>query len=167
VLLTAGALVLAAGCKDHPYPLKFNNMIARANKKLSAAGKDLAAAVKPLESGQAVDAQQVRGSYQKMTTALKDVQDEFADVGAPIGTMYGSDLMDAFTNFLDCQQTILNNQASQIVKIAEDVTLDPAAKWERISAQLAKIGEEEKPKFEALQEAQKKYAEDLKLKLEK
>ena len=71
VLLLATVLLPAAGCKDRPYPIKFNNMIARANKKLNAAGKEFAATFKPLEGGQPVDPQQVRTAHQKMSGAMR------------------------------------------------------------------------------------------------
>ncbi len=157
VLLTAGALVLVAGCKDHPYPIRFNNMIARANKRLNAAGQEFGAAAK------AGDPKAIRSKYDALVMALKAVQDEFADIGAPTGAAYGSDLLDAYEAYLDCQEKIVNTHAKQIVQMAESGGLD----GEQVSALLTKIGEEAKPKFAALEEAQKKFAEDLKLKLEK
>src|SRR5262249_30104072 len=48
-------LILTAGCKQPPKPKRFNNMIARANKRLADAAKKFDKAVAPLQKGNAAD----------------------------------------------------------------------------------------------------------------
>jgi hypothetical protein len=156
-LWAAGALVLAAGCKERPYPIKFNNTMARSNRELATAAKEFQAVLRK----QPIDPKEVENKYQQMAAKLKDIVEKFDDIGSPMGTAYGSELLDRYLDFLKAEQTIVNTHAKQIVDIAK-----AGGDQQAIDALLARIGEEEGPKLTALKETQKKFADDLKLKLE-
>jgi hypothetical protein len=154
------ALVLAAGCKDHPNPIKFNNSMARANNQLSKAGTDFGAAARK----DPPDPREVENKYQAMASAVRQVKDQFDGMGSPTGATYGSDLLDRYMDFLQAEQNIVNGPAKEIVQIVkgEKPVGDPKA---AINELIARIGADESAKLTPLLEMQKKYAEDLKLKL--
>jgi hypothetical protein len=162
-LSVAAVLLVAAGCKTRPYPIRFNNDMARAIDKLNKAGKEFYAAVKPLVDGQAVDPSEVRSKYQAAERILKAIKEEYEDIGPPMGTNWGPDLMDRFTDFLDGQQTILDKYFAPIVQMVESNQADAA----RVKDLLDKADAEEAQTRNPLADVQKKWAEEHKLKLQK
>jgi hypothetical protein len=167
LLLLTVVLAGAAGCKVRPYPIKFNNDMARAVDQLNSAGKAFYEAVAPLGRGANVDPIDVRAKYQKVETTLKSIKDQYEDIGPPMGTNWGSELMTRFQEFLDGQQTILDKYLTPIVQYVEDNRLDAAGKWEKIKPLLDAVDAEESQQRSPLEDVQKKWAEEHKLKLEK
>lgn len=164
--LLASVLVGVAGCKVRPHPIKFNNDMARAMKKLNDAGKEFYAAVRPLETG-AVDLKNVRSKYQAVEKTLKEIKEEYEDIGPPRGTAWGSVFMDCFTDFLDGQQTILDKYLTPILQTVEDNRLDAATKWATIKRLVDEAGKEEAKTRGPLEDVQKKWFEEHNLKPEK
>jgi hypothetical protein len=162
-LLLACVLVGAAGCKTRPFPVKFNNDMARAIDKLNKAGKEFYTAVSPLVNGGAADPRDVRSKYQAVEKTLKGIKEEYEDIGPPLGTNWGSELMDRFTDFLDGQQTILDKYLAPIVQMVESGQVDPA----RVQALLDKVDAEEAQTRNPLADVQKKWAEEHNLNLGK
>jgi hypothetical protein len=161
VLLLAGVLAVVAGCKDRPYPLKFNNGIARAMDKLRRASIEFYSAVKAHENG-AADANEVRTKYQAVEKTLKQIKEEYDDIGPPLGTNWGQQMMDLWTDFLDGQQTILDKYFSPIVQMVESGRPD----WDRIHLLLDGVDKEEAKTRNTLVEFQKSWAKDHNFKLE-
>jgi hypothetical protein len=161
VLLLAGVLAVVAGCKARPYPLQFNNGIARAMRKLADAAKEFYGAVKAHESGSA-DANEVRTKYRAVEKTLKDVKAEYDDIGPPLGTSWGPQMMDLWTDFLDGQQTILDKYFSPIVQMVESGRPD----WERIHRLIDEVDKEEAKTRNPLVEYQKSWAKEYNFKLE-
>jgi hypothetical protein len=166
-LFLAAGLVVAAGCKTRPYPIKFNNDMARAVDKLNKAGRDFYFAVLPLSKGAEVDPKEVRSKYQAVEKTLKEIKENYEEIGPPMGTTSGSELMDRFTDFLDGQQTLLDKYLTPILQKVEDNRLNPEDKWAAIKPLLDKMDDEEKQTRAPLEDVQKKWGEEHHLRLDK
>jgi hypothetical protein len=165
-LLLAAVFVVAAGCKDRPYPCKFNNMMARTNLELSKAGKEFFATVTPLSRGEAVNPTNVRSAYANMESLLKKKRAEWDETGPPMGTSWGSALMDRYVEFLDSEQSMLDKIIKPIVETVENQKLDVASQWAIIKPLLEKVEPEESATREPLKQVQAKFAEEHRMKLE-
>jgi hypothetical protein len=159
-LLLAGSLILVAvGCpRGALKPKAFNNKLARANARLSAAAKVFQKAL----TDKTVNASEVEGAYRQLESALADAKKEIDKVKPPIGSSSGKDLLDKYRAYLDGQQKCLDEYIKPIVDLVKSNPQDP-----KISTLLSQMGEEAKSSFASLQEAQKAFAEEHKFDITK
>jgi hypothetical protein len=157
-LLLAAAIAGLAGCKgcSHPKPIFFNNKIASSNQDLSAAAKEFQKAVGPMAMGQPVDAGAVRQQYQSMQKKVKDLQDEFKGMNAPLNSGAGRDLLEKYKDFLDGQEKLLDGPIKELVQLAESGNPN-AAKYQEL---MTKVEEGENKTRGPLLEAVKNYQKE-------
>ena len=101
-----GLILVAAGCKQPPKPMRFNNSIARANDRLYAAAKKFAKAIEPMEKGTAPDIGAAQTASNEMQTILRELQKEFDEARSPINSAPGAELLEKYRTFLQKEQTI-------------------------------------------------------------
>jgi hypothetical protein len=156
--LLAGLIVMAAGCKFPPRPMKFNNMIARGNARLSDAAKKFSKAVTPLKENKAADTRGAEGAYSEMQTALNELKKEAEETGAPVSSSPGTEMLEKYRAFLQAEQAIFDSYVTPAWKAVQDPRLaNPAQKWFKIGPLLAKAAEDEAGPLNALKTAQKEY----------
>jgi hypothetical protein len=141
--------------------------MARAIDKLNKAGKEFYAAVRPLSNGQDVDPKEVRGKYLAIGKLIKDTKAKYEDIGPPMGTDWGEEMLSKFVDFIDGQQTIFDKYLTPVVQTVEDNQLDAAGKWDKIKPLLDGVDKEEAQQRGPLEDVQKKWAEEHKLDLKK
>jgi hypothetical protein len=163
-LLLVPAALAAAGCSAPPKPLRFNNMMARANAKLSAAAKSFGKTLEPLANGRPADPGAVRSAYRNMESALKEVKAEFDELKPPLNSGNGQEMLDKYKEFLRGQENVLSSVASRVVQIVE-TPMAPGQQWAQIQPLLAQAPAIESQTLTALKGVQDKYAQSHKLKL--
>jgi hypothetical protein len=164
LLLLAGALVATAACQPPSKPIKFNNEMARSNDGLLLAAKAFRRILKDeVMAGKEGGAKRLRGQYDNIAVAVKELRKKYDRVRPPIGSAQGRVLLEKYREFLDDQQKMVDGPLLEIVTIAESGNLDGATVT-KIEELKAKILEEEGRSINVLTEAQNLYAEEKRFK---
>jgi hypothetical protein len=156
-----GLLTLAGCGKGRPKKMQFNNMMARQNKRMADTAKAFYKVIQPIGgSGATVDPSRARSALNDCATALKDAQNAFDGLGAPVNSPAGESLLSRYNAFLRAEQDILDTCLKPIVQIIEDNGNypDPGTKWAAISKLLREIDAKEKNAWGDLNRAQQEYA---------
>jgi hypothetical protein len=136
-------LMFAAGCKGPPLkPTKFNDALAKANKRLATSSRPFRKALLPLGTGQEANASEVQSAFAGMQRALSEVRDEIDDISPPRSSKTGENALTQYKNFLNSQETILNKHLKPIVDTVSGGG-SPAEKWAFVQEKFAQVDEEE------------------------
>jgi hypothetical protein len=158
--LLLGMFALASGCAMPPKPMQFNNMLARANKRLSDPAKKFYEAVIPLKEGKDANVKEAQRAYNDMQSALSDIRKEFASARAPVSSPYGEELLNHYRDdFLKVQQNILDTAITPMWKIVQGPG-GAAEKWNAIAPLLNKARDDETSSFNKLRAWHKEYMKD-------
>ena len=157
-LLLAALIVVSAGCRQPPKPMRFNNMIARGNQRLEQAAKQFYKAVEPLGQGKNAEVSSVRTAYNSAENALKELRKDFDSQKPPVNSQPGEDLLEKYRDFLLKQQEIFDQCFTPMLAAAEDNSKSPADKWAIIEPLITKASDLETPVRGALIKLQAEYA---------
>ncbi len=158
VLVLAAGAALAAGCMP-PTRVEFIEKLSMENRKIARSTRAFRTAITPLASNQSVDANQVRTAYEGMQTTLKDVKGDTAGQMLPPSSSSAKDLLQAYKDYLDAEQAILDGPMKAIVD--EVATADaPADQWNVVKARLDEVTAQDNQAFYKLTAAQKTYADE-------
>lgn len=149
-------LVVVVGCKLPVKPMKFNNMMAQTNDKLSIAAKDFA------KAATAGDVEKAREAKTACEKALSDAESDFKDIVPPVNAKGSADFLKKYRDFLKTQREIMDDIISPVMTLLEG---NDADKWNKMQELLKKASDYENAAFDALSKAQDDYAKTNNFKL--
>lgn len=119
-------LLLVMGCVLPNKVIRFNNNLARSNFKLAESAREFRKVVDPLmKSGVPVSSSAVRTAQGKMETALRSARDRFDTGYPPAQSTQGVKVLEQYKDFLQVQQSILDNNVTKIVRTIEEEESKP------------------------------------------
>jgi hypothetical protein len=159
----AVAAALAAGCMP-PTRVEFIEKLAMENRKIARSTRAFKTALEPLATGQNADSGAVHSAYDDMVKTVKEVKRDMAGQMLPPSSPHAKDFLDAYKDYLDAEQAILDGPMQQIVAKVDDNSVEPAVKWDTIKSLMAQVKAQEDDRdngaFPRLMTAQATYAHD-------
>jgi hypothetical protein len=154
----AALAVTAAGCKLPPKPMRFNNLMAKGNEKLAAAGQNFKKAIEPLSKGGTADDAAVRSAVNEADKTVTDLIKDFDNMAAP---KHGDSLLAKYKEFLKTQRQIVDECMKPALKVIEDNKNYPTAmdKWPQVRKLTDKANSLEQEAFRALVAAQSEFCD--------
>jgi hypothetical protein len=158
-------LILAVGCNQPPKPMRFNNTMARANKRLAEAAKKFNKAIIPLKTSQPADLEAARGAYTEMQVALTEITKEYAAARPPVNSPLGREMLEKYRDFLKTEQEVFDACITPMWEAIQDDKKypDAARKWEAVEPLLTKARDTEREAWMAVRKAQFDYCNHYKL----
>jgi hypothetical protein len=157
-------LVLLAGCA-RPRPIRFIGILSRANGRISTAAKAFTKTLTPLSQGLPANTSEVDSTYRDLGTAIQEATKEIREVGSPLGSKQGAELLNAYRDYLSDQQSIYDKQVRKMYDAALGIGT-PAEKWANIAQLLQEMDAAEASSYSAVDAAQSAYAKRHGLRLE-
>jgi hypothetical protein len=143
--------------EDNSEALAFNKAVLEANARLHDGGIAYGKALLPLLRGEAVDSRELKRQLDNLGKIHESVLADMQQARAP-----DSDAARAFQKshqkFLEGQQVLIEADLPLVGRIAEDATLTPAVKQEKVQAILDSMDARETQTHRDLLEAQKAFA---------
>jgi hypothetical protein len=151
-------LTLSVGCHRPPdKPSRFNNLMGQTQADMRYTADTFRQTVNQIKGGSWLSGGQVRGPYNTMEKEFQKAKKMWEDMWPPKDSETGEALLDAYRNYMDQEEKILQ-KAHQIVTIVEEndssarkvdakgnaiPKLDPAQQWELINPLLNEMDDME------------------------
>jgi hypothetical protein len=157
-LALAALVASSAGCKLPPKPMRFNNLMARGNDKLAAAGQNFKKAIEPLSKGGTADLANVRSAVNEADSTVTQLTKDFDNMAAP---KHGDSMLAKYKDFLKTQRQIVDDCMKPALKVIEDDKNYPTAleKWPQVRKLTEKATSLEQEAFRALVAAQSEFCD--------
>ena len=114
----------------------------------------------PLKDGRPADPAQVRQAYEAADKTLQDVKAKANSQGLPTSSKSAQDFLNAYKDYLDGQQKILENVLQPMANKAEEPNTPPADKWAFINDLMQKVQAEEDKTWKPLMTAEQAYTDE-------
>jgi hypothetical protein len=155
------------GCRLGPPPTKkeFNDHIVLSNRKLAKAGTDFNKALHNwFQKKGKVEA--VRNAYNEAEKVLQEINSYYEDAPLPRKKVGAEDFLEEYKKYLKVQNDILGEMktiadAADNIQNFQTSKVDPAKEMTKLQAAMRSIKASEKTALDALQKAQKSFAESL------
>lgn len=110
---------MAAGCMP-PTRVEFIEKLSMENRKIARSTRDFRSAIVPLTTNQLPDRTRVHSAFDAMQNTLNDVKGDMAVQMLPPSSNSASDLLEAYRNYLNAEQAILDGPMKAIVDNIDD-----------------------------------------------
>lgn len=137
---------------------EYNDKVAKGNRRIAKEAQNLRQKIGLLEQDQPANVKEVKQAHSTLVQTVKAVKVE-ADAWDAPAIKEAKELRTAYSQFLDGQEAIANKEFAEIIKIVENPKMLNKQKWFAIQKLLARIEQLEKPDRDALQAAQRAYAQ--------
>ena len=161
VVLAAGA-ALAAGCMP-PTRVEFIEKLAKENRKIARSTRDFRKALLPLAGAQSQhpNPSEVHSAYDAMQKTLKEVKGDMAHQMLPPSSSSAKDFLQAYKDYLDAEQAILDGPMKAMVDEVDAQTETDDQRRDFIwGAKMAEVQAQETAAFAKLTGAQSAYTNE-------
>jgi hypothetical protein len=165
LILAMAALLFLPGCGGPPPSrVEFNNSFADRNARLYKAGRAFRKTLDPLfKEGRRPTVADTKKARDDARTTLEDVSTEFRKMRMPRKAGNAQDMADAYKDFLDTEEEIINKDYDKIIKVLEDDKEYPSMddKKNEIENILDNIDSKEGKKLKVFHEQQDTFAKSF------
>jgi len=161
LLAVTAAALAAAGCMP-PNRTEFIEKLGFENRRIARSTRSFRSAIAPLSTGGAADAAGAHSAYNDMVKLVQDVKGEMAVQQLPPASSEESstaakNLLQAYSDYLDKEQSILDGPMKQILAQVDDNTISNADKANTVRHLMNDVRDQDDVAYRALNLAQQAY----------
>jgi outer membrane PBP1 activator LpoA protein len=160
VFLLAMAL---AGCNAHN-PVKFNDTIVNAQKKLDDSSANLYEASSSALDGKDEEVAKMKAAHDACVRDLREAQSTIGQMKVP-DESEAKAFHAAAQKYLSAKEQMIVKDMGEVVKILEDKSMDSSERVAKVLPIIERVADAEKKELDTLQSAQQAYASKHNMKI--